>query len=52
MSVRFICENGKGEVVDESGNEHFDMDSLTSEFTGTKIGKASVYNFMTSVMYL
>lgn len=26
MSICFIYENGKGEVVDESGNEHFEMD--------------------------
>lgn len=26
MSVRFIYKNGKGEVVGESGNMHFEMD--------------------------
>ncbi|CEP13859.1 hypothetical protein [Parasitella parasitica] len=33
MSVRFIHENGKGEAVDESGNEHFDMDLDTEAYT-------------------
>ncbi|KAG1574860.1 hypothetical protein G6F48_013255 [Rhizopus delemar] len=32
MSVRFIYENGKGEVVDESGNEHFNMDIDTEAY--------------------
>jgi hypothetical protein len=31
-SVRFIYENGKDEVVDESGNEHFDMDIDTEAY--------------------
>jgi hypothetical protein len=32
MSVRFIYENGKGEVVDESGNMHFEMDIDTEAY--------------------
>ncbi|CEP06924.1 hypothetical protein [Parasitella parasitica] len=32
MSVRFIYKNGKGEVVDESGNMHFAMDIDTEAY--------------------
>ncbi|KAI8366921.1 hypothetical protein BD560DRAFT_436042 [Blakeslea trispora] len=32
MSIRFIYNNGKGEVVDESGNEHFNMDIDTETY--------------------
>lgn len=32
MCVRLIYENGKGEVVDESGNMHFEMDIDTEAY--------------------
>jgi hypothetical protein len=32
MSICFIYENGKGGVVDESGNEHFEMDIDTEAY--------------------
>ncbi|ORE05813.1 hypothetical protein BCV72DRAFT_133173 [Rhizopus microsporus var. microsporus] len=38
MSVRFIYENEKGEAVDESGNEHFEVNINTEAYRDKKDG--------------